>query len=57
MNTYHITYVPEGQIFATGKRYETDSPIKALYLFTQEFPGAVFLYIASSEMFSYKYGY
>lgn len=57
MNSYHVTFIPEGQTVATGKRYDADSPIKALYFFSQEYPGAVFLYIASSEMFTYKYGY
>lgn len=40
---------------ATGKNYEANDEIKALRLFWSEYPKATFLYIASSDMFDYKY--
>jgi hypothetical protein len=40
---------------ATGKNYEANNEIKALKLFWLDYPTAIFLYIASSEMFDYKY--
>jgi hypothetical protein len=57
MRTYHVTFIPDGDIVASGKRYEAVTPIDALAQFEIEFPNAVFLYIASSDMFSHKYGY
>jgi len=48
--------MPEDSI-ASGIRYEAVSPIAALAQFELEFPEAIFLYIASSDMFTHKYGY
>jgi hypothetical protein len=42
---------------ATGRKYQAVTPIDALAQFEIEFPNAVFLYIASSDMFTHKYGY
>jgi len=55
MKVYHITFIESSSFVATGKRYEANTPIEALAYFELEFPDAVFLYIASSEMFNYKY--
>jgi len=57
MRTYHVTFIPDNEIVASGKRYEAVTPIDALAQFEIEFPNAVFLYIASSDMFTHKYGY
>lgn len=57
MKVYHITYIMPGDSIATGTRYEAVSPIAALAQFELEFPEAIFLYIASSDMFNHKYGY
>lgn len=57
MKTYHITFILPTDSIATGKRYEAHDPIQALKEFEFEFPTATFLYIASSDMFTHKYGY
>ena len=57
MKVYHITYIMPSDNIATGIRYEAESPIIALAEFEIDFPDAIFLYIASSDMFTHKYGY
>lgn len=56
MKSYHITFLsgPDAMI-STGKTYQAPTPIAALAEFEIEFPDATFLYIASSDMFNYKY--
>ena len=56
MKTYHITYLetPDSHV-STGKNYTAFSITKAIYDFTDEYPNAVILYVASEEMFNYKY--
>ena len=57
MKVYHVTFIMPGEIVATGRRYEAHSASQALHDFETEFPDAVFLYIASSDMFTHKYAY
>lgn len=57
MKIYHVTFILPTDTISTGKRYEALTPIQALADFEAEFPQAVFLYIASSDMFTHKYGY
>lgn len=55
MRRYHIMFRLGSHGVATGKNYEATDEIKALRMFRQDYPDATFLYIASSEMFDYKY--
>jgi hypothetical protein len=55
MKTYHVTFIEPGELVSTGKRYEAKDEIQALEMFRVEHPNDVFLYIASEEMFNYKY--
>lgn len=55
MKVYHVTYIEVGELMATGKRIEAKDEIQALEIFREEHPNDVFLYIASEEMFNYKY--
>lgn len=55
MKTYHVTYIELGDTVATGKKYEAKDELQALEMFRVEHPNDVFLYIASEEMFNYKY--
>lgn len=55
MKTYHVTYIEVGAAVATGKKYEAKNEIQALEMFRVENPNVIFLYIASEEMFNYKY--
>jgi hypothetical protein len=55
MKEYHITFLTKGDNIAKGKKYKADDVIGALEQFKEEFPDAIFLYIASEEMFNYKY--
>ena len=43
------------ELISTGKKYHANNAISALIEFEKEFPNAVFLYIASEDMFNYKY--
>lgn len=52
---YHVTFLNSDNNISSGKRYEAVNEIKALNKFREEYPNAVFLYIASEEMFNYKY--
>lgn len=56
MKSYHITFLKssDDQV-STGKTYQAMTPICALAEFEIEYPNATFLYIASSDMFNYKY--
>ena len=56
MKAYHITFLKssDDQV-STGKTYQAMTPICALAEFEIEYPNATFLYIASSDMFNYKY--
>lgn len=56
MKQYHIVFRPTATALeAVGINVEAESPIQALWRFNEDHPDAVFLYIASSEMFSHKY--
>ncbi len=55
MKEYHITFISKDTNISTGKKYHADNAIGALKQFEEEFPEAIFLYIASEEMFNYKY--
>lgn len=56
MKSYHITFLAsQTEQVSTGKTYEAPTPIAALEIFGKEYPDATFLYIASSDMFNYKY--
>lgn len=56
MKEYHITFVKKNTNIASGKKYEAVDAIGALIKFNDEFgDDVVFLYIASEEMFNYKY--
>jgi hypothetical protein len=56
MKAFHITYKEnETDNICTGKRYNADNAISALIHFENEYPNALFLYIASEDMFNYKY--
>jgi hypothetical protein len=54
MRKYHITFFPAGEIISTGITIEAYTPIEALARFELQYPDAIFLYIASSEMFNLK---
>ena len=56
MKTYHITYLetPESHV-STGKNYRKHSIYEAISDFEYEYPNGVILYVASEEMFNYKY--
>jgi hypothetical protein len=55
MKEYHVTFISKDTNISTGKKYHADDVIGALEQFKKEFPEAIFLYIASEEMFNYKY--
>lgn len=55
MKEYHITFLTKDDNIAKGKKYSATSARAALLFFEEEYPEAVFLYIASEEMFNYKY--
>lgn len=56
MKAYHITFLLSADSnICTGKRYESADEIQALIAFRQEYPNSKFLYIASEDMFNYKY--
>ena len=55
MKEYHITFLTKDDNIAKGKKYQADNVIGALMQFEEEYPDAIFLYIASEEMFNYKY--
>lgn len=56
MKEYHVTFlVNSDEQISTGKKYIATNPISAIKSFTNEYPNAVFLYIASEDMFNYKY--
>lgn len=54
-NKYHITFIMPDQNVSTGITINAVTPIHALANFELKYPNAIFLYIASSEMFNYKY--
>lgn len=55
MKRYHITFRLGAVV--TGRNYEAKDEISALKIWRQEFAASdiTFLYIASQEMFEYKY--
>lgn len=55
MKTYHVTFLNPDDNIAKGKKYQAKDEIAALVEFQIEYPDAIFLYIASEEMFNYKY--
>jgi hypothetical protein len=55
MKKYHVTFIEKDQVISSGKMYLATTPFSALIAYTDEFPEATFLYIASEEMFNYKY--
>jgi len=55
MKTYHITFLESDKAsVSTGMNYFATSPIGALIKFENEYPNAVFLYVASQDMFNLK---
>lgn len=55
MKEYHVTFINPDDNISTGKKYKAENVVRAIVLFEMEFPNAIFLYIASEEMFNYKY--
>lgn len=55
MKKYHVTFYDSETYLATGRNYDAISLHEAIEQFYNEFPDAVFLYIASEEMFKFKY--
>lgn len=56
MKAFHITFKEnDTDSISTGKRYNADNAISALIQFEKDYPNAMFLYIASEDMFNYKY--
>lgn len=55
MKVYHVTFINSGDNISTGKKYIAENEIDAIHQFRREYKNAIFLYIASEEMFNYKY--
>ena len=54
MKSYYITFMEGNSFYASGKRYEVESPFVALAMFQMEFPQAILIYLSSSDMFKFK---
>jgi len=55
MKKYHITYLKtETDGTMIGTNVHASNPISALIQFENDYPNAVFLYIASEDMFNLK---
>ena len=52
---YHIVFMETGQTRSTGITYEAETVTGALSQFFAESPNALFLYIASEDLFKLKY--
>ena len=52
---YHIVFMETGQTRSTGITYEAETVTGALSQFFAESPNALFLYVASEDLFKLKY--
>lgn len=56
MKRYHILFKDDNSTpYAKGVNIEAEDEHSALARFKEEFPNAQFLYMASEEMFDWKY--
>jgi hypothetical protein len=54
MKKYHIVYRIHDNIMSTGANYEAINEIEALIQWRNNYPNAIFLYVASSDLFDYR---